>query len=344
VREYVDSALDVVRVFGDDLVGAPPSCGDLQSFAHRAGRLVCEVTPEGTFVHRYDLAGREIETRLGPAAAPLDYAVAASYDWLGRLVAVQHPDGETLSIAYDAMGVDRISGAREYLAAAHHDAAGALVRLRFGNGVERVVERHASTGLPARLLDVGPSGTLLDRALDYERTARITAIADALDPGESLSAITYDDRGRLTAATRGATQLAWTYDAIGNLTSKEGRSLPYQHPYKPHALWTASDPGRYAYDAIGNLVLREGTLLEYDGRGRLARATGSLDRRYGYGPAGGRVREERGARISHFLGPDLEIRSVRAPDGSIRHGERLQKTIRVDGVPIARVSRPLPGP
>ncbi len=343
VREYSDGALGLVRVFGDDIADAPPTCGTLSSVPHRLGRLVCAMGLEGTLVRRYDLPGREIETRFSLPGAAASYAVLAAYDWLGRTVSASHPDGETLSIGYDVMGIDRVSGAREYLADARHDAAGAITRLRFGNGIERVVE-HATSGLPARLLDVGPSGPVLDLSLDYERTGRVTSIVDGLDPSETLSAIAYDDRGRLTAATRGSTPLAWTHDAIGNLTSKEGRALSYQHPAKPHALWTSADPARYAYDASGNLIAREGTELEYDAHGRVARVSGPLDRRYGYGPAGARVREERGARISHFLGPDLEIRSVRAQNGLVRHGERLVKTIRVDGLPIARVSRALPGP
>ncbi len=344
VRETVDGTLEGVRVYGDDLAAAPASCGDLSNVAHAAGRLICVTSLEGAVTHRYDLPARLVETRFTLPGAVATYAVSASYDWLGRRVAETHPDGETVSFAYDTMGADRVSGAHAYLVDAHHDAEGALLRLRFGNGVERVIARHASTGLPALTQDVGPSGVLVDRSLEYDRTRRITSIVDGVDPAETLSAILYDDRSRLVSLARGTLPLAWTYDALGNLTSKEGRALAYQHPAKPHALWAAADPGRYQYDANGNLVLREGTALGYDARGRLTLVSGEPERRYGYAPAGGRVREERGARISHFLGPDLEIRSVRARDGSIRHGVRLVKTIRVDGMVIARVARALPNP
>jgi YD repeat-containing protein len=342
VRESVDGVLDVVRVYGDDFSGAPAACGDLSAVAHRAGRLVCESGPEGTIAHRYDLPGRLIETRFTLPGGLASFAISASYDWLGRTVGATHPDGEALSITYDAMGIDRVAGAHEYLADARHDAAGDLIRLRYGNGVERLIQRHAGTGLPARLEDAGPAGVLVDRSLEYDGTRRVTSIVDGLDPSETLSGVRYDDRGRLTALTRGASALAWTYDAIGNLTSKEGRQLRYEHPSKPHALFLGGDPSRYRYDASGNLLAREGTELEYDARGRLVRVGGPLDRRYGYGASGGRVREERGARISHYLGADLEIRSVRMPDGSVRHGERLLKTIRVDGLAVARVARSLP--
>jgi YD repeat-containing protein len=175
----------------------------------------------------------------------------------------------------------------------------------------------------------------------YDRSRRLVSIADGIDPTESLSGVLYDDRARLTALARGSTPLAWSYDALGNLTSKEGRALAYQHPAKPHALFFAADPTRYRYDAAGNLVHREGTDLGHDARGRVVSVSGDPERHYGYGPAGARIREERGARISHFLGPDLEIRSVRARDGSVRHGGRLVKTIRAADLPIARVARPL---
>jgi YD repeat-containing protein len=342
VGEVADGVLDVVRVYGDDVAGAPAACGDLSAVAHRAGRVVCETGPEGTFTHRYDLPGRLVETRFAAAGAAASSAVGASYDWLNRAVAALHPDGETLAFGYDVMGLDRVTGVHEYLADARHDAAGSLVRLRFGNGVERVVERQATTGLPARSLDVGPGGPLVDRSLAYDLTRRLTSIIDGLDPAESLSAIVYDDRGRLSALDRGGTPLAWSHDAIGNLTGVEGRPLGYEHPAKPHALFESAEPARYQYDASGNLTVREGTVFEYDARGRLVHATGPLDRRYGHGPSGARIREERGARVSHYLGPDLEIRSVREPDGSLRPAARLVKTIRIDGLAIAQVARPLP--
>jgi RHS repeat-associated protein len=323
---------DVRYIYGDDLASPPPDS---------LGRLASVTGPEGTFEYGYDEAGRARVVRWTRAEGGSVHSIVSSYDWLDRVTSTTYPDGETVERRYDRMGVDRIfSAERLYVADVGHDAEGKALRIVYGNGTVRELARRADSGFLEALRDrLGPAADpFLHLELRYDRTGRVTSLVDRLDAAESLDAIAYDALGRTSAVVRGGSPVHYGYDALGNLTSKEGRSLRYEHPSKPHALFDASRPDRFAYDENGNLTLRDGVRLEYDARGRLVHVEGNERVSFGYDHTGERVRSERGAAVTHFLGPDCEIRSLRETDGRLRPGSRLVKTIRIDGTLAARVS------
>jgi YD repeat-containing protein len=142
----------------------------------------------------------------------------------------------------------------------------------------------------------------------------VRAIEDLLAPEEGTLAATYDGVGRLRSADRAGATLAYAYDALGNLVSKEGTAIPFAHPTKPHAPYDAADPTRFVHDANGNLVEHAGRRLGYDARNRLVTASGLEPAAFAYDHSGERIRVEHCAAISDPH-PDYEIQSVRLPDG-----------------------------
>jgi len=92
--------------------------------------------------------------------------------------------------------------------------------------------------------------------------------------------------------------------------STGGQPLDYEHPTKPHAVYDAQNPGKYAYDAAGNLTRREDQTLVYDARNRLGSVSGkplTLLTSFKYDPYGERSIRVHGADRSVFFGRDLEI-------------------------------------
>ncbi len=96
--------------------------------------------------------------------------------------------------------------------------------------------------------------------------------------------------------------------------------------------WTEADPS-------GNLTGRGNRTLAYDARGRLKSVSGAIPTQFAYDQNGQRVKLERGAQISHFLGRDIEIQSVRNPSGQIQWARRVVKTIRAGGIVVARSAK-----
>jgi RHS repeat-associated protein len=324
---------DTVYTYGDELGTPPPNS---------LGRLVAVASPGGRFSYDYDGVGRIAGVALQPAGESGDYRLTTSYDWLDRPRSTAYPDGEVVLRTYDAMGVDRVfSAERVYAEDVRFNAEGRPTSLRRGNGTRRQMFYDAASGYLSRVLDApeGSGPALLERDYTYDLAGRLASIADAVDPAESLSVIAYDELGRLTRVVRSGVSLDYGYDGLGNLTAKEGRALPYEHPTKPHAPFDASDPNRFGYDASGNMTLREGRAHVYDARSRLVGVAGALDLSFRYDHAGERVRAVHGAAISDFLGPDYEIVSVANPGGEIERARRFVKTIRVAGMIVARVSR-----
>ncbi len=310
------------------------------------GRLVSVTTRDAEVRYAYDAAGRVERKSLTPLPGGPTYAISWTHDWLDRPRVTTFPDGEVVTALYDQRGLDAIlsSTGRSYLTDAHHTADGSVARLDYGNATIRRLG-YTPAGLLESVRDYAadPESPFLSRRVQYDRTPRVRALEDLLVPAESLLDAQYDGVGRLRALSRGGLAQSYGYDVLGNLLSREGSSLPFAHPTKPHAPYDPLAPTRFAHDANGNLVAHAGRTFAYDARNRLVAASGAETIAFGYDHAGERIRFERGAALSHYLTPDYEIQSVRLPDGRIRHGVRFEKTIRSGSTLVARVSTASPG-
>jgi RHS repeat-associated protein len=320
--------IDVELRYGDQEPSPP---------AHARGRIVAvhENALERSFA--YDALGRTIRVDTRFADSSRTWTTHHHYDLLGRETSRTHPDGEVIASRFDAMGLERIaSPQRVYVADLRHDAEGRARTVVYGNGDVRTLQYHPTSGHLSSLA-ARRSGAATDfqrLGFTWDTAGRVIAISDAVLASESLANVRYDGLSRILEATRNGQTLRFDYDALGNLIRHEGSTQPFEHASKPHALHDAALPLRFQYDASGNLVVRDGAALVYDALGRLVehRAPGALPSYYAYDRTGERVRAARGADVSHFLGPDYEI----------KNGRRFVKTIRAEGMVVAQVSGPLP--
>jgi RHS repeat-associated protein len=137
-------------------------------------------------------------------------------------------------------------------------------------------------------------------------------------------AYTYDPLDRLTgvapvAGWQGYTG-AYTYSAIGNLTSKteDGAAWAYTYPssgagsIRPHAVITVANVSSYGYDANGNMVTRtvgnDTYLLSYDAENRLKEVQkgGTPVASFGYDGDGKMVTATIGVTTTLYVGDYFE--------------------------------------
>ena len=319
-----DASADVLAAYGDEAASPPPN-SRLRPY------ILTE--PGGVSVFSYDSRGRTIGRTTTFAGSANPYGVSLSYDWMDRETSVSYPDGEVVTTTYDAMGPDRVaSPLRTYVSDVENNSEGQPTKITYGNGDIRDYTYWPSSGYAESIRGRHATGpTFLDRSYDYDLSRNVTSIADASTPAESLSSLQYDGLGRLVSAARGdpaSETLSYSYDAIGNLTSKEGIPQSYSHPSKPHVIFDLTDESEFAYDLSGNLVGQNGQVLTYDAVGRLTTVSGSIPTTFKYAAAGDRLLKLRGADTSAYLGSGIEIKNA------VRH----VKTIRVGGTIVAQVS------
>ncbi|CAM2063905.1 DUF1308 domain-containing protein [Sulfidibacter corallicola] len=181
-------------------------------------------------------------------------------DAMGRIVRMERPDGRTVSCAYNENG----------MMTRFVDAAGRETRYEYA-GLSAVVRR------------IDPDGTRF--RYEYDREQNLTALINQRGERYSLS---YDANERLIAEVGfDGREQRYHYDPVGNLVRLEDglfRTIDYRH------------------DAMGQMIQkvshhagtgkRETTELDYDGLGRLVRATNPhRDLRFYYDPANRLVEE-----------------------------------------------------
>lgn len=242
------------------------------------GRLTRVEDSSGSTVMFYDVLGRTklVGTTIAPPGAAASTAVVRyAHDAADHLVAVTYPDGELVKYSFDAVGqVRAMRGRQSYLRKLTYDVYGRPRELRHGNAVSdlrayggaavnyrlfsneskrgaqsmsRLVYAHYNAnGLIETIDDGGPTGTspTLNRSMTmaYDGVGRLATCVTVDSPGPQV----------------------YGYDALGNLTLKDGMSLTY-HPHKPHTLTAINGSAAgLAHDDNGNRRGKPGFVYEFD--------------------------------------------------------------------------------
>uniref|UniRef100_UPI00178C299A RHS repeat-associated core domain-containing protein n=1 Tax=Noviherbaspirillum aerium TaxID=2588497 RepID=UPI00178C299A len=247
------------------------------------------------------------------------------HDALGRLIAVEQPDGAITRIAYDPQHgkPSLITDAMGGITALRHDEAGNLASITDALG-QRTAYRYGAHGLPVVITDAaGRSRTLAyneagqvirhtdcsrqTTRYDYDGWGQLSKLTDAL--GQSTS-YRYDAAGRLLAVTRpDGSEEQLEYDRAGRLvaqTDAAGRRTVYALDAEGLPTSRTDALGHtlhYRYDAarrLAQLINENGAVyaFSYDVLDRLHEETGFDGRltRYRYDAAGLPVaREEHGS-------------------------------------------------
>lgn len=280
-KDYSDTTADVTYTYDDPVVAF--SKGRLTKVSYGVDRM--------SFI--YDALGRVVsETKKIDGQF---FTVARSYDLLGRVTTLKYPDGEVVTTTYNNQGaVERVaSSAQVYVSNLDYNAAGQATKIVYGNGVVSDYTYNPLTLRLDRLVSQGASGVLQDFTYTFDNIGNVKTITDAVHTG--TQAFLYDDLDRLIQATGSYGVRTYAYDAIGNLTLKDGVTQVYAD-VRPHAISSTSDGKTFTYDANGNrktLVDAIGTTTyTHDTENRLTQVTAPTGTtKFAYDGDGGRVKQ-----------------------------------------------------
>ena len=258
------------------------------------GRLAYVEDEAGMECLSYDERGnRTVRVRTAGGRAFIN---RMAYDAMDRVVAFTYPDGFTLNYQYNSMNqlaavpgfVAGISytaaGQKESFAYANgiqslysYDSRQRLDRLQTRTGARVFQDLTYTYDVVSNIIAIAdgrPEKTTEDRGRVFQ----------------------YDDLYRLNEATAPAWQESYRYSSIGNMTSKTGLgNMTYgASGAGPHALTGAEGAGlSYTYDANGNISSKEpGFTYRFDHRDRLVgakRQSDDADIAYTYDYAGNRT-------------------------------------------------------
>ncbi|WP_029215371.1 RHS repeat-associated core domain-containing protein [Kallotenue papyrolyticum] len=263
----------------------------------------------------YDARGRTTARSFTIAGLAGVREMRWSYDAADRVTAITYPSGETVSYTYDAAWRQTSACSSLgvcYASNASYTALDQPIQLTFGNGL---LQRWDYTSPMQRVqqIRVGPSsnpGLHFNRSYTYESNGNVATIRDGL-VGQTQH-FRYDHRDRLTRAwtsesTSNAYDHSYTYDAIGNLTSKAGVSYSYGSNGNgtgagPHQARTVGGQA-YTYDAVGNLLSGGGRTYTWQADNLPASiSSGGATETYTYDADGARLTRTAGGVTTVYVG------------------------------------------
>ncbi len=256
------------------------------------GRRTGMIDASGSSNWVYDARGRLVEesrTILGGY-----YVTGFTYDAAGRLTTVQYPTGETVTQTYSDRGLPYSLSGNEtgtLVSSALYNQLGAITQINLGNGVTTEFDYwgldHGSDhyGMLYEIKTYKGETTHQQVQHTWDDAGNLVTRYDAVD--EETESFTYDFLDRLTAAS-GAYSRSYSYDAIGNIVSRNSVSYTYGSS-RPHAV-TQFGNTTYDYDANGNMVLRGDQTISWNADNMPAAIAGLDDlTTFVYDGDGGRV-------------------------------------------------------
>lgn len=237
-------------------VGMCYSGGREASFRYnKRGGLVELKDWNGTVTMEYGVTGR-----LAKVTDHNGHSVAYTYDAAGNRTGITYPDGSTVLYAYDRDG--RLTGVTDEegkIAQYGYDAAGNVLSIKQpGNTADYTYNANRQ---PVKAIYGLGGGTSMEETFSYDMLGRIigrerTGSAPGLAGSVSYA---YDALGQLLSYMDGQTTESYTYDALGNRSSKSiNGTLAVSYQYNAmNQLVCRTENGvqyGYGYDKRGNLT------------------------------------------------------------------------------------------
>ena len=273
--------------------------------SNSAGRMSLASNDGYTWYFDYDVMGRvTTQTLEAPNPSdpgyPLRSKAVYAYDGDGRLQDLYYPatmvaygpipTGGRHQYSYDLLGrpLDlKLDSGDPLVKEAQYNAAGQLTQWKeyhvagLYNTLTRSYDplRGWINQITAQKTWPG-SETVLNLTYSYLANGRVSAVTDAVNPGQSVSSYEYDQLNRLTKATATNWALEWSYDEFGNRLSQTkvpGSSgtppeISLSYGESTNRITTAG----YSYDLNGNLTAMPGVSnIGYDVFDRIASITKS---------------------------------------------------------------------
>lgn len=228
----------------------------------------------------YDAWGNVAVRTLTVAGEPLPFVTTTVSDPQKRIVRQTQPDGSILLKAYSC-GVlvsQALDGALAAYPLERYSAWRKPDQLVYGRGTvpAGIVIDYTENPSGQVIHETFTSATIpiLDASYTYDLLSQLLSVTDAVTGRETM-AFTYANRRLATAVVQGAGSGAYTYDASGNLLSKDGVTytmrahFPVSGASGDQQVYSAGqDPcGRMSTRTTGGRTLT----FEYDGFGSLSR-------------------------------------------------------------------------
>jgi YD repeat-containing protein len=220
--------------------------------------------------YAYDSHGRV--ATLSTEHAGITYNVGYAYS-AGRLAVLSYPSGRTVSYGFDSAG--RVSQAYTtkdgqthavFLGVSYHPFGG-VKAYTLGNGQAYVRGIDLDGRIGSYTLGAQSFG------INYDAASRIEMISD-LAIAANQNTYGYDSLDRLTSAFISPnTPYAYTYDAVGNRTSKGSET--YTYSTTSNRLATVGIRN-FSFDLNGSTTADGNNTYGYDVRGRMVQATSTL--------------------------------------------------------------------
>jgi RHS repeat-associated protein len=257
----------------------PNAVGTCAEF-HSCGKLFESYTMAGPTKdfsrrHTYDIFGRP-EVTLTNLDVP--YKSQVAYDAFGRQIRETHrrdtgPE-KVFDRRYDAYNaLARIErGGLLLWTITGIDAAGRMTTASLGNGLNALKVNRTYNPMTGRLslgsVVNAQGNSQLSEGYFYDTLGNVTTRTQKWNAEEFTELFGYDELNRLQTSAIGAETLTFTYNSIGNITSKTGTGTgDYVYPSdgasRPHAVSSIPGIGAFAYDANGNLRSGAGRTAEW---------------------------------------------------------------------------------
>jgi RHS repeat-associated protein len=198
--------------------------------------------------------GRGPEGELVAVTDPLGAATTFSSDGVGRRTGATSPSDAGFRLAYDSMSrltvITEPDGGATWLG---YDSRGYLTSVRLPSDAGTALARNAQGGVTSM---TDPNGAAWLRAFDP--SGRPTSDTDPLGRATTFA---YDARNRMSVATFPSSMgtLTYTYDGIGSVTRK---------------LYSDATDLAFTHDAVGRLSTASGVSIGYDARGGITSTNG----------------------------------------------------------------------
>ena len=292
--------------------------------AHGIGKLAREAAPGGYIrTHTYDSLGRPASTTSTIAGQP--YTMNTAYDTLGRVSQTTYPNGFAVKNVYDTrsqlLEVRDAANDTVFWRAQAQNARGQATAFHLGNGLD-TLKSYDPEGHPTLITTgFGTGSAIQHQQFDYDVHGNLKSRTDFNQTppggtGKLVETFTYDTLFRLkSAALSGFGTRSYSYDALGNITSKSGVSGIYSYgtgiagPTQagPHAVRSAGGVS-YSYDANGNQTTSsDGRTITYTSFNKAKTlSNGAVTYSYAYGADHHRIRQTGPGHSTVYINPRLD--------------------------------------
>lgn len=338
-RKDYPSATDVIYGYDDPAV------------PYSLGKLTSVVDASGSTTYEFDAVGRPFRRTQLIDGTP--YTTVTKYDPADRIVGEVYPDPARTLASYEFdpdgfLGKVKVGGT-DYAVLTGYNAFGQIGTITSPASTTAYTYYDTGNNRLTAIRVSARGAAVVDLAYAYDPARLIERITDAIDPALTFD-YGYDALNRLTSslsARFGAH--SYSYDAIGNILTKEGVSYTAYDPIRVHAVKATSDGRAYSYDANGNMISDGVRVIQYDFENRPSSITyGGTTTLLTYFADGQRVKRQvrtgstvisntvyagrlyectNGACTRHVFAGDKRIASIEA-NGTARyyHGDHLDTT------------------